>query len=459
MKFSIKKANEFIENNKHNVNPKYRHKFHLMPEVGWMNDPNGFIFYNGHYHLFFQYYPYEPKWGPMHWGHAKSKDLIRWTHLPVALAPDLEHETGCFSGGSIEYNKELLLMYTSHFEGNYKLEEQSIARSVDEVNFIKNGKPVITIDDLPTNASKIDFRDPNPVIIDGKIFILIGSQTLDNKGQILVYTTKDFKTFSYLNSIKHPLFGEIAECPDLFDLDGKHVLLFSATNLKQNNNSFKNTNSSLYAVGHFNTITGEYTFEHISEIDAGHHYYAPQTAFDENRVAIAWMEMWHKPYYTAQINHLWTGSMTLPRVLNVRNNRLYQTPLNINEYVKNIKNISLVDTTKTLKYFILEGQVNKNDITTITIGHESDFVELLITPEKIILDTSKTKLFPLEKRSINHNLTLVDFQLVMDNSSLELFVKDVDKTITTRVYFETDYVNITHRGNNIEKLFLKELNI
>ena len=174
-----------------------------------MNDPNGFIHYNGHYHLFFQHYPYKTEWGPMHWGHAKSKDLITWTHLPVALAPDLPHEDGCFSGGAIEHDGKLLLMYTSHYDTNFRLEEQSLAISNNEIVFNKTEKPIITANDLPKNSSKENFRDPNPIVINGEIFILIGNETKNHEGQILVYKTTDFKSFSLLNIIKHPLFDKL----------------------------------------------------------------------------------------------------------------------------------------------------------------------------------------------------------------------------------------------------------
>ncbi len=91
------KANEFIEKNAQTVNQEYRNKFHLMAPIGWMNDPNGFVYYQEEYHLFYQYYPYDSIWGPMHWGHAKSKDLIHWEHLPVALAPGESYDKeGCF---------------------------------------------------------------------------------------------------------------------------------------------------------------------------------------------------------------------------------------------------------------------------------------------------------------------------------------------------------------------------
>ena len=75
--------------------------FHVTGGIGWINDPNGFAPYKGEYHLFFQYYPYDTKWGPMHWGHVKTRDFIHWDRLPAALAPDMDYDRdGCFSGSS-----------------------------------------------------------------------------------------------------------------------------------------------------------------------------------------------------------------------------------------------------------------------------------------------------------------------------------------------------------------------
>ena len=88
--------------------------FHVTGGIGWINDPNGFAPYKGEYHLFFQYYPYDVKWGPMHWGHVKTTDFIHWERLPAALAPDQEYDSGgCFSGGAVELpDGRHLLMYT-----------------------------------------------------------------------------------------------------------------------------------------------------------------------------------------------------------------------------------------------------------------------------------------------------------------------------------------------------------
>ena len=104
-----------------------RPAFHLSPRTGWMNDPNGFSFYQGKYHLFYQYYPYTSKWGPMHWGHAVSEDLLHWTHLPAALAPDtLPDRDGCFSGSAVELpDGRQLLMYTGVVSGPKLLDKTS----------------------------------------------------------------------------------------------------------------------------------------------------------------------------------------------------------------------------------------------------------------------------------------------------------------------------------------------
>ncbi|MBJ8192211.1 glycoside hydrolase family 32 protein, partial [Bacillus cereus] len=109
------RADQFISQSKHMLRPDYRLNYHLMAEFGWMNDPNGFIQYNGQYHLFYQHYPYKSVWGPMHWGHAVSRDLMKWDYLPIALAPDGEFDQdGCFSGSAIEQDGKLVLMYTGH---------------------------------------------------------------------------------------------------------------------------------------------------------------------------------------------------------------------------------------------------------------------------------------------------------------------------------------------------------
>ena len=137
MKEKIEQANRYIKENRHRVNHCYRGKLHLLPPIGWMNDPNGFVYYKGEYHLFYQFYPYDSVWGPMHWGHAKSKDLIHWEELPVALAPSEAYDrNGCFSGSAIVIDDKLVLIYTGHVEeGNVRTETKCMAVSHDVIHF------------------------------------------------------------------------------------------------------------------------------------------------------------------------------------------------------------------------------------------------------------------------------------------------------------------------------------
>ena len=121
MSEKLQKARQYEEISEKQISAEQRPEFHLSPRIGWMNDPNGFTYYNGKYHMFYQYHPYNTNWGPMHWGHAVSEDLLHWEYLPAALAPDQEYDqNGCFSGSALTLpNGRQLLMYTG-----VKLEEQ-----------------------------------------------------------------------------------------------------------------------------------------------------------------------------------------------------------------------------------------------------------------------------------------------------------------------------------------------
>ena len=186
--------------------------FHLTGGVGWINDPNGFAPYRGEYHLFFQYYPYDVKWGPMHWGHAKTKDFIRWELLPAALAPDAEYDReGCFSGGAVELpDGRHMLMYTGvqkqvQEDGTFQIRQTQCVAFGDGVNYEKSPlNPVISGADLPEGGSPVDFRDPKIWREGDTFYAVIVDRGPDGSGTVLLYESKD--------GLNWKLDGNLAQC-------------------------------------------------------------------------------------------------------------------------------------------------------------------------------------------------------------------------------------------------------
>ena len=242
---TLREARRYEEVAEQYISESDRPAFHLSTRVGWMNDPNGFSYYKGQYHLFHQYYPYEVKWGPMHWAHAVSDDLLHWTYLPCALAPDsLPDRDGCFSGSAVELpDGRQLLIYTGVVSAGRRMGElenvvqhQCLAVG-DGIDYVKyEGNPVLNDDDVPEGCSKEDFRDPHIwQEKDGTYRCVVAVRPADGSGMILLYSSPDgfnWKFESILAENKNR-FGKMWECPDFFELDGKYVLLVSPQDMMQ----------------------------------------------------------------------------------------------------------------------------------------------------------------------------------------------------------------------------------
>ena len=165
---TLKEARQAEEAFEKHIAKEQRPVFHLSPRTGWMNDPNGFTHYQGKYHLFYQYYPYDSHWGLMYWGHAVSEDLLHWQYAPAALAPDEFYDKdGVFSGSAVQLaDGRLLLAYTGVLEmmdencRKSSLQTQCLAVG-DGMDFEKiKENPAITSDMIPEGGSRQDFRDP-----------------------------------------------------------------------------------------------------------------------------------------------------------------------------------------------------------------------------------------------------------------------------------------------------------
>lgn len=313
--------------------------FHLASRIGWMNDPNGFSYYKGKYHLFYQYYPYASKWGPMHWGHAVSEDLLHWTYLPAALAPDTQYDRdGCFSGSAEVLNDgSHLLMYTGvarevQPDGTTREVQTQCLAVGDGMDYEKYPmNPVLTEKDLPEGGSRFDFRDPKIWREkDGTYRCVIGNCDEDHSGWILLYSSPDGFSWKYEAMLEknENRFGKMWECPDFFELDGKHVLLTSPQDMLPEGFEYHNGNGTLCLIGEYDEESKQFHARHNQSIDYGIDFYATQTILtqDGRRVMIAWMQNWD----TCSLHLVappWFGQMCLPRELSVKNGRLYQQPI------------------------------------------------------------------------------------------------------------------------------------
>ncbi|MBQ7536321.1 MAG: glycoside hydrolase family 32 protein [Stomatobaculum sp.] len=335
----LQKAREYEARNGPSIPPEQRPVFHLSPQCGWMNDPNGFGIYRGQYHMFYQYYPYASHWDSMHWGHAVSGDMLHWEYLPCALAPDEAYDReGCFSGSAFPLpDGQQLLMYTGvsreqQENGQFQeLQTQNLAVG-DGTDYRKyEGNPVLTAKDLPEGGSNADFRDPKIFqLSDGRLCCAIGNRPADGSGQILLYLSDDGFCWKFWKVLaaNGNRFGRMWECPDFFPLDGKWVLITSPQDMLPEGFEYHNGNGTLCLTGNFDEQTGDFEEETDQAIDYGIDFYAPQTVLmpDGRRVMIGWMQNWDACAIRMP-EAAWAGQMSLPRELSLRNGRLYQQPL------------------------------------------------------------------------------------------------------------------------------------
>ena len=336
---TLREARKYEEASEKLIAKEERPDFHLSVRTGWLNDPNGFSYHDGKYHMFYQYHPYDAHWGPMHWGHAVSEDLLHWEYLPAALAPDAFYDRdGCFSGSAITLpDGRQLLMYTGVLEestrtgGKRAIQTQCLAMG-DGVDYEKvENNPVLDEKDLPPGASASDFRDPKMWRRkDGTYRCAIGSRPADGSGQILLYSSPDGFSWSFekVLAANNNRFGKMWECPDFFELDGKGVLLTSPQDMLPQGFEYHNGNGTLCLIGEYDEETDTFREENNQAIDYGIDFFFFFTVLtpDGRRVMIGWLQNWVTCDFRSQ-NLRWFGQMSLPRELSVRGGRLYQKPV------------------------------------------------------------------------------------------------------------------------------------
>lgn len=311
-----------------------KNKIHLKAPGNWINDPNGFIYYKGNYHLFYQYFPYAPRWGTMHWGHAVSKDMVSWEHQKAALFPTrYEDQNGCFSGGAIEHDGSLYLFYTGVHYNKVNPDDihkclddefdasQMMISSADGFHFDNfYGKKVIVPPITDENIGDITHtRDPKVWRGKDAWYLVVGSKTPDDKGKLLFYKSENLSDWELVNTAsKEGGFGWMWECPDYFETEGGKVLVISPIGLLKEEGLEGNQTICMQVAFEEATCTMEIP-EAYQYLDYGLDLYAPQSTQDEEgrRVLVAWLRM------PEAVDGNWIGMFCIPRVVEVKNGHIY----------------------------------------------------------------------------------------------------------------------------------------
>lgn len=459
---------------------EFRPKLHFTPLEGWLNDPNGMVYADGLYHLFYQYYPAEAVWGPMHWGHAVSRDLYHWEHLPVALYPDIAGEI--YSGSAVldDFNASgfgmlgkspLVAIYTQHKSADDSFREtQNLAFSLDGVHFEKyRGNPVLT------NEKCADFRDPkvfrNP-------FRSVWGMVVAVRDCVQFFESENLKDWNYTGEFGHieGLEHAVWECPDLIRLSvGGREIWMLIVSMEQGQEY--GGSRTLYFAGDFDgqkfCSDGTYRW-----LDEGFDNYAGVTFFGADKcIFMGWESNWR--YAASLPTGEYCGMMTLPRELyavdipgkgiylgcrpaglgNLLGN-VYDLTSSMYDYDQNFEKKEIHRTKKGyLKTETFALQIKGNGSSRITLFNSAgqqlcfgvDEENGLFVDRREAGSNSFSSIYASEaygyKRVQRLNEQGYVLDVVFDVCSLELFIDDGTRTMTQLVFPDAPYRYIEYEGD------------
>ncbi|MEQ8881594.1 MAG: glycoside hydrolase family 32 protein [Cyclobacteriaceae bacterium] len=458
---------------------KFRPVYHFTPPSQWMNDPNGMVYYDGEYHLFYQHYPDSNVWGPMHWGHAVSTDLVSWEHLPIALYPDelgyifsgsavIDHQNT--SGFGTSENPPMIAIYTYHEPIGAKNKEidyqtQGIAYSLDKgrtwTKYQEN--PVIA------NPGIRDFRDPKVSWMpEFEKWVMI----LAVKDHVNIYSSPDLKSWTKESEFGQEIgaHGGVWECPDLFKLTDqngaeKWVMLVSI-----NPGGPMGGSATQYFTGDFDGTTFTLSDDEIRWIDHGADNYAGVTWSnipdeDGRRLFLGWMSNWQ--YANIVPTYEWRSAMTVPRELILRDTKrgfeVHSKP--VDELVKLEKEKvqpGSPEIKEQVYLLTLETDPGKN-FECIMANELDEQVTIAFENGIFSFDRSRSGIIDFEEGfGVKHevdfsDLLIENIKVYVDKASMEVFINDGERVMTEIIFPNEPLVKINTSGaiKNAEVILLQ----
>ncbi|WP_419883599.1 glycoside hydrolase family 32 protein [Peribacillus sp. B-H-3] len=436
----------------------WRQNYHIQPMHGLLNDPNGFVWYNGRYHLFYQWFPFGAVHGMKHWFHTESSDLVNWENKGGALEPEFSFEShGIYSGSGYVHNDSLHLFYTGNSrDDEWNRHSSQCLAVMDELGKItKLNKPII--EKQPKGYTE-HFRDPKVWEEKGKFYMVVGAQREDLTGCVLLYESSDLIQWSWLGEIRTKAreFGYMWECPDYFTIENHGVLLFSPQGLQPEGDSFQNIFQSGVWVGKpLNLENGQFLHGDFQELDAGFDFYAPQTTLspDGRRLMVGWMGLPDIEYPTDTEG--WAHCLTIPREVMIKDNLLCQRPVRELKEMRKTESRSVMMLSNELRNPGLLSGESYEMIVNIELGNarragmklrvgkgEETLIYLDAKNQKVVLDrTDSGTKFAQEYGSVrqkDYSKNNIRLHIFMDNSSIEVFINEGEIVFTSRLFPRKD---------------------
>ena len=423
-----------------------RLQFHLMPETGWMNDPNGLCQFKGIYHIYYQYTPFEPTGELKLWGHYTTKDFIHYKMDEPVLFPDSDYDAhGAYSGSAFVENDEIHFFYT----GNLKLFDRddydyiNSGRGSNTITFSsKNGHDfsekelLIPTDRYPSDMSN-HIRDPKVWKQNGTYYMVLGARDQEGTGMLLLYESKDLKNWSYKNRITtEEKFGYMWECPDFFEMDGEQILMSCPQGVETRGIDFENVHQCTAMKINYDFDTDEYEITDLKLMDRGFDFYAPQTFLDEKgrRILIGWMGIPDAEYTNPTTDMGWQHALTIPRKLSIREGKLIQEPIEELKQLRGDEKITFL--------FREDEKISKTDyVYEAEIAFEK-CVNMKMELRKGIYLYYEDQILTLDLGSYGAGRTtrkvrleeLKSLQVFADTTSVEIFVNGGEEVFTSRIY-------------------------
>lgn len=437
----------------------HRLHFHLMPETGWLNDPNGLCQFHGVYHIYYQYAPFEPTGELKLWGHYTTRDFIHYNQEEPFLYPDTDFDAhGAYSGSAFVENDKIHYFYT----GNVKYFDQPgydyimSGRGSNTIHFTSTDgyhsspkKVLLTNHDYPSDMS-CHIRDPKILKVDGTYYMVLGARDAQSQGMVLMYRSEDLEHWTFFQKIMTPdPFGYMWECPDLFFLDGQLCLISCPQGVNQRGVDFENIHQCTVMKMDFDFEHSTYNIDDIDDIrlvDRGFDFYAPQSFEDEKgrRILIGWMGIPDADYTNPTVEAGWQHALTLPRQLHFRDGRLIQEPVEELKSLRKNKRSFEIDNgfSEPESPLVYEAEITFSSCTNMEMILRKG-VKLIWKDGMMTLDLGNCGAGRTTRKV--ELPVLRDLRIFSDTTSLEIFVNDGEEVFTTRVYGECGGIELYGR--------------